>query len=284
MIRDLAAFVAAKAVILEAALHPYFEQSLSRPYLELLLKVASKKLLVALGAGYYGADLLATIWCHTRQPDQLEVTGEQRHGVWPPVVLTVKVRPKNSPTPVPPPGRLHAVGAKLDQVPPDVKSLELRFRYPGDPGEDKETVDLGVTRVASREHVFVKASEAVVSAHLPGGKLVAEETVKIAAQKTELGSAGASCRGQCYDVCSHGHDPSGRPRLAPNPMTGTKLPGEVCTHSRECKRTCCTCPGGEWSFNAAACLDGRCADAAEVCAWKLRAGPISFCKWRRYAR
>jgi hypothetical protein len=75
VIRDLAAFVAAKAVILEAALHPYLEQSLSKPYLEMLLKVASKKLLFALGAGYYGADLLATIWCHTHQPDQLGDAG-----------------------------------------------------------------------------------------------------------------------------------------------------------------------------------------------------------------
>jgi hypothetical protein len=71
---------------------------------------------------------------------------------------------------------------------------------------------------------------------------------------------------KCYETSPRG----------PNDLQGTRLPGEACAHGRECKRTCCTCPGGARSFNAAVCTGGRCDDAETACKALLKPETSSF--------
>jgi hypothetical protein len=48
------------------------------------------------------------------------------------------------------------------------------------------------------------------------------------------------------------------------------------THS-VCGQTCCRCPGSEARYLARACVDGRCAEASDVCTLARRAAPRDPC-------
>ncbi len=62
------------------------------------------------------------------------------------------------------------------------------------------------------------------------------------------GLASGSSNGTCSDL-----------------LSGTVGEGQSCTASKDCQPTCCACPTGVRSAQAAWCRDGTCAPSDDVC-------------------
>ena len=73
------------------------------------------------------------------------------------------------------------------------------------------------------------------------------------------------------NVSSQGEQANGTCPTQPRKLLGTSAAQSSCGTFAECAPSCCGCPSGLDSWLAAACIDGRCADRATVCATTLSA-------------